>query len=205
VSGDVVRVVWIFLSLLGGVGILPYAAAVFVFPEAAQPAAAAAPRTARNAGLALVAIGGWLLLRAFGLHPLGAGAIVWPWQTLAPLALLAGAVLLLSQRTRELVTPGGRARRSVSNRILSGVCGGIARECGVDANLLRVGFVFAAMMTTGVGILAYLLLTFLLPEEEVSAAAPPVAPATADPAEESEPAPVAPSGSSGQAPPDGYR
>jgi phage shock protein C len=204
VSSDLVRVLWIFVSLLGGVGIVPYAAAVFVFPEAAQPAAGTASRTARNAGLALVAVGGWLLLRPFGLKPLGHGVLVWPWQTLAPLLLLAGAILLLSPRTRELLTPGGRARRSVSNRILSGVCGGIARECGVDANLLRVGFVFAAMMTTGVGILAYLLLTFLLPEEQVSTAAA-AAPAEAEAPAEPEPAPAAPTAAPGQAFPDGDR
>jgi phage shock protein C len=201
VSGDVVRVLWILVSLLGGVGVVPYVAAILVFPAPAGPAGGeASPRTARNVGLALVALGGWLLLREFGLRPLGAGILVWPWKTLAPLALLVAAILLLSPRLRELVTPGGRSRRSVSNRILAGVCGGIARECGVDANLLRVGFVFAAMMSTGIAILAYLLLTFLLAEEEVSAAAPPARPVT----EAAPPAP-APAGAAGQASPDGDR
>ena len=95
-------------------------------------------------------------------------------------------------------------RRVREGAMIAGVCGGIARECGVDANLLRVGFVFAAMMTTGVGILAYLLLTFVLPEEQVSTAAPAERPAAEVPAEP-EPAPAAPTGTPGQASPDGDR
>jgi len=171
VDGDLVRVGWILLSLFGGVGVLPYVAAVLLLPE---PAAAEPPppRTARNLGLGLVAVGGWLLLRSLGLPPLGAGVLVWPWHALVPLVVVAAGFGLLWPRARDLLAPGGRLRRSVSNRVLAGVCGGLADEAGIDANVLRIALVLAAVLSTGLAALAYGLLVFVVPEAEVPAEPP---------------------------------
>jgi phage shock protein C len=215
VDGDLVRLAWIFLSLLGGVGILPYVAAILLFPEPGVPTAEPArPRMARNVGLALAAIGGWLVVRQFGLEPLGAGALVWPWRTLIPFILVAVGVTLVWPGLRELVTPGGRVKRSVSNRVLAGVCGGLGEESGIDANLLRLGFVTAAVMSTGLAALAYVLLIFVLPEEEVTAeppvasSGPPVPPVPPAPPAAEPPAPpeaVEPAEAPGQGPPENGR
>jgi phage shock protein PspC (stress-responsive transcriptional regulator) len=52
-------------------------------------------------------------------------------------------------------------RRSSSDRMLGGVCGGLAEYSGIDALLWRVGFVAVAILGPGVPI--YLLLWLLMP------------------------------------------
>ncbi|SDF27895.1 phage shock protein C (PspC) family protein [Blastococcus fimeti] len=54
------------------------------------------------------------------------------------------------------------ARRSGTDRMAGGVCGGLADYSGVDAVLWRVGFV-ALTLIGGSGVLLYLLLWVLLP------------------------------------------
>lgn len=56
-----------------------------------------------------------------------------------------------------------RLERSASNRVIGGVCGGIAEYLQVDATLIRVFFVIAAVFTAGLFFLAYLVLLVLMP------------------------------------------
>jgi phage shock protein PspC (stress-responsive transcriptional regulator) len=62
-------------------------------------------------------------------------------------------------------------RRSSRNRVLGGVCGGLAEYTGVEALLWRIGFVALAFL--GAGVLVYPLLWILLPAETASAAPAP--------------------------------
>lgn len=54
--------------------------------------------------------------------------------------------------------------RSTSQRMLGGVCGGIAEYFSVDINLVRAGAVLAAFVTGGTAVLLYLALWMLIPE-----------------------------------------
>jgi phage shock protein PspC (stress-responsive transcriptional regulator) len=56
-----------------------------------------------------------------------------------------------------------RLERSATNRVISGVCGGIAEYLAVDATLVRVVFVVTAFLTAGLGILGYIVLLVLMP------------------------------------------
>ena len=55
-----------------------------------------------------------------------------------------------------------RLERSNNNRVIAGVCGGIAEYLAVDATLVRVVFVVLALFG-GVGLLAYIVLLILMP------------------------------------------
>ena len=55
-----------------------------------------------------------------------------------------------------------RLERSNSNRVIAGVCGGIAEYLAVDATLVRVAFVVLAFFG-GIGLLAYIVLLILMP------------------------------------------
>jgi len=71
-----------------------------------------------------------------------------------------------------------RLVRSEHDRVIAGVCGGLARHLDVDPTLVRVLFVVAALLG-GPGILAYIVLWIAMPRESAvpaSAAAPGVAP-----------------------------
>jgi phage shock protein C len=63
--------------------------------------------------------------------------------------------------------PGTRPalRRSRRDRVIGGVCGGIARYLDVDPVLLRVAAV-ALALSGGVGVLAYVVAWVVLPEAE---------------------------------------
>lgn len=57
-----------------------------------------------------------------------------------------------------------RLTRSESERMLAGICGGIARYFGLDPTLVRIGFVLFALLA-GSGILAYIILWLVIPTE----------------------------------------
>lgn len=63
--------------------------------------------------------------------------------------------------------PSRRLVRSSSDRMLAGVCGGVARYLGMDPTLVRVlyallTFFFAILP----GLIVYIVLAFLLPSDE---------------------------------------
>lgn len=57
-----------------------------------------------------------------------------------------------------------RLRRSGSDRVLGGVCGGLGRYLNVDPVLLRIAAV-ALALSGGVGVLAYLIAWIVIPEQ----------------------------------------
>jgi phage shock protein C len=57
-----------------------------------------------------------------------------------------------------------RLYRSRSNRMLFGVCGGLAEYLNVDPTVIRLIFVLA-FLPGGPGLIAYLVLALLVPEE----------------------------------------
>lgn len=57
--------------------------------------------------------------------------------------------------------------RSRHDRMLSGVCGGLAEYFAVDPTLVRVGVVLLGIVTDGGVLLAYLIMSVAVPEEPV--------------------------------------
>lgn len=56
--------------------------------------------------------------------------------------------------------------RSRTNRWIAGVCGGLGEYFNVDANAIRLAFVLLALWQ-GFGVLVYLLMVFILPDDPV--------------------------------------
>ena len=54
--------------------------------------------------------------------------------------------------------------RSAADRMIGGVCGGLARYFGIDAAIVRLVFVLAVL--SGVSPLVYLVLWIVIPEEK---------------------------------------
>jgi phage shock protein C len=55
-------------------------------------------------------------------------------------------------------------RRSRSERVLAGVCGGVGRYLGVDPVLLRIAFIILTL-ANGLGVIAYVVAWVAIPEE----------------------------------------
>jgi phage shock protein C len=58
-----------------------------------------------------------------------------------------------------------KLRRSRSDRMVAGVCGGIARMFGIDAALVRILLVAATILGVGTGAVLYVLAWLILPED----------------------------------------
>lgn len=60
-------------------------------------------------------------------------------------------------------------RRTTSDSIVAGVCGGLARFFGLDPTLVRVLYVIVSIVSVAFpGILAYLILWFLMPKDSAA-------------------------------------
>jgi len=55
--------------------------------------------------------------------------------------------------------------RSRNDRMVAGVCAGVARYFGIDVTMVRVLLVVVCLITGGAGILAYLVAWAIIPEE----------------------------------------
>ncbi|MEU5265564.1 PspC domain-containing protein [Amycolatopsis sp. NPDC021455] len=59
-----------------------------------------------------------------------------------------------------------KLRRSRTDKMLTGVCGGWATYLGIDANVLRIGMVAAVFLSVGIAIPVYVAAAILTPEED---------------------------------------
>lgn len=175
-DSDLVRVVFLLAAAADGIGWVVYLAAYLLVPEESGPEpapAAAREGGARTGGLLLVALAVLAYLAGHGFGALLPWGWSRTWTLLIPLLLLASGALLIWPRLREAagLAPGNRPRRSVSDRVLAGVAGGIGREVGVDPALLRLALV-AATVVSWITIPLYVLLVLVLPEEEPAGTPP---------------------------------
>lgn len=67
----------------------------------------------------------------------------------------------------EIIQPDSpkRLKRSVNDKMLAGVCGGVAAYMDVDSTLIRLAFAFAAVFA-GTGVLIYLIMWIIMPKQD---------------------------------------
>jgi phage shock protein C len=65
-------------------------------------------------------------------------------------------------------TPPHRLTRSSSDKYVSGVSGGLGEHFGVDPTIVRVGWVFATLVTGGAALLAYAALLVVVPRDDAT-------------------------------------
>ena len=58
--------------------------------------------------------------------------------------------------------------RSNTNRMLSGVCGGLGEYLDIDPTILRLAFAFGFFATSGSALLVYIVMAFVVPPEPQS-------------------------------------
>lgn len=70
----------------------------------------------------------------------------------------------------EILQPEGpkRLKRSIADKMLAGVCGGIAKYSNFDSTVVRLVFAFATVFTAVFpGVLIYLILWIIVPKEDL--------------------------------------
>ena len=88
-----------------------------------------------------------------------------------------------------------RLTRSRDDKVVAGVCGGLARYLNMDASLVRILTVVLALVTSGAALLVYLVAVLVMPEDDRVGPPPSSGPPPAWP-------PQPPAATSGPAPQD---
>lgn len=59
-----------------------------------------------------------------------------------------------------------RLYRSDSEKMIGGVCGGLAEYFGLDPTLVRIGYIVLSIFTVFSGVLAYLIMWIVIPSSK---------------------------------------
>lgn len=54
-----------------------------------------------------------------------------------------------------------------ANRVICGVCGGIAKYFNIDPTLIRLAWAIGTLMSVGLGIIGYFVAAIIMPEESI--------------------------------------
>jgi phage shock protein C len=184
----IVRILWILLTLASfGAGIILYLACMIIIPVNPAhigPQAVPPPSGGNGArhfwGAALVILGGIILLSNLGFEFFRFWHIPWGVVFPAVLILLGIGVIYFSQNkgtqaaasaTEEpsagMRPPPKELRRSITDRKIFGVCGGLAKYLNADSSIVRILFIVLTLASFGVGVILYLALAIIVPEERL--------------------------------------
>ena len=189
IDTGLVRVLWllsVFFSA-GMTGLLYILLAVIIPEESPEHAAGKQVRKSTlwaqikgNRGLLwgglLILAGLVLMLNNFGWLPIRLEQL-WNafWALFWPLLLIGLGIFLLLRlsgrapdwRRLKETTSGLPLRRSRDDRVIAGVCGGLARYLNIDSLIVRIAWVLLSVATVGtVGLLLYVLAVLFIPVEE---------------------------------------
>ena len=172
IDATLVRLIWVIISLFGGVGIIAYIAGLIIVPPNPEQGNAETGNVVVKDkslfwGSVLVIIGGVLLLKQVGLFP---SFNIWqiPWQAVWGSLLVGLGLLLVFKKVKVedvLDVENKKLYRSQSQRMLGGVCGGLADYFNQDVSLIRILWVVGTLISYGLGILAYVIMLIVFPEE----------------------------------------
>lgn len=192
IDPTIIRIVWVLITLLGGSGFIFYIVAMIVMPVNPQHVSGAPVQAGGSSqtgdkrrfwGILLILIGAFILM-------INVGWIAefhwWSFSRkflLPTLLILLGLVLIYvrgrvgrSHRTAaEMGATGGtkpvqrELRRSVTNRKLFGVCGGVATYFDIDPTIIRILSIVLVLASFGWALLLYIILAILMPEEQPTA------------------------------------
>lgn len=187
----IVRILWILLILLGGSGIFFYILSWILIPINPQQTSLPSPRNSRQIwGIILITLGIILLLTNIGLFPLFDWFEWWDifsWGTMVSIIIIVIGVLLVFNyfNTKDIVTapkpenvvmpeaeephprPAAKVlRRSIIDKKLAGVCGGLAEYLEIDSTIVRLIFVLITLGSFGLGLFLYIILALVMPQSK---------------------------------------
>lgn len=194
VDPTIVRVLWIVITLMGGFGFLLYIAAMILMPVNPDFSNGKKPGTVimngrkdshRFWGVLLILLGALALISNLGWF----AAFGWwriSWEIVFPITLIILGIWFITMHREkpgygtsgsaapaaEGTPPVGPAKvlhRSVRDKKLFGVCGGIAEYFGVDPTFVRILYVVLILISFGWGLLLYIIMAILIPEEKLTA------------------------------------
>lgn len=174
------RIAWAILALAGGIGIVAYVMAMYLFPRAEAGQGVVRQRTRGPTGMLVVgiillAVGAAIVLRAIGVLDYGFwGAWHVAWVVLWPFSLIGGGLFLLFIYWKQGAEGARAFRRLGWDKMVMGVCSGLGEFLKVDANLVRLAFALLIILSRGIGLIVYFAIGLMTPEitDEVGGTSP---------------------------------
>ncbi|MFQ5584212.1 MAG: PspC domain-containing protein [Calditrichia bacterium] len=179
-DSNLMRILFIILAFIGGSTIILYIAALIIIPENPNQENVTRKKVDNSLviGAILIVVGAILLLRQLGFY-FHLNYFDFSFSIIWGILLIAIGIYLLLQSGRtspstdsventveeKKPVSGKSLLRSRTDKMLAGVCGGIAKYFNIDSSLVRLGWVFATLLTGGIGIIAYIVLIIVVPEE----------------------------------------
>jgi phage shock protein C len=176
IDPNLVRLIWAAVTLVGGIGLLLYIASLVIIPNNPEQTPDDKSEKSENIikdkslfwGSLLIIFGIFLLLRQFGLFY---AFDFWhlPWQSIWAIILILIGAVLLYHRMREDTEEGEaverkRFYRSRTDKMIGGVCGGLAAYFDIDVSIVRVLWVLGTIVSAGVGVLVYIVFMLAISE-----------------------------------------
>ncbi|GAB4332192.1 MAG: hypothetical protein Kow0037_09520 [Calditrichia bacterium] len=176
------RILFLVFTFVGGVGLLLYIASLLIVPENPDQQEAASKQNQDKTmfwAILFIVLGTVLLFKQFGLFDF---FHYWdiPWSVIWALFLIGIGVFLIFSVNKKPAKPADEIeaetvsepadaittiKRKTSDKMLAGVCAGIADYFNLDPSLVRILWVLATLTSVGLGILVYILLIFVFPAE----------------------------------------
>ncbi len=184
----IVRFVWILLTLMGGSGLLLYIIAYLIMPNNPDETIVESTDDKKAkmraiAGALLVFLGIVLLLdtlHIFSFRELWSTS----WEYILPSSFIIIGLALLVRRKKETSTQPSteqkaseiqeniqqdnvieKLTRSVTDKKILGICGGIAEYFSIDSTIVRLLYILFIFATGGVGVIVYFLLGLVIPKK----------------------------------------
>ena len=187
VDSTFIRIIFVLMGLFGGSGIIIYIAGLIIIPEGTTTEQSNIRIKGKSNtafwGVLLIILGIFFLVPDFGAFRMH-NMWMWHglWRIMLPLMVIAlGAWLLLRPSDNRLTSTKSigeksekeeesidkiRLTRSIQDRKISGVCGGLGNYFNIDSTIIRILWIVATIGSFGFGILAYIIMMIALPEDE---------------------------------------
>ncbi|NQT26895.1 PspC domain-containing protein [candidate division KSB1 bacterium] len=191
IDPTIVRIGWVVAILFRGLGLIAYIAAMILVPSSDRDTNEPQPKrkfsTPLIIGMILIAFAFLMILKELNWHydwfpypSFSFMPIHWVgfWYELWPILLIALGIgylvyVIRSSKKEDTGQPPSSVKeerkwyRSADNRMVGGVCGGIANNFRVDPSIFRIIIAVVALATNVVlWLVAYLILMVVLPVED---------------------------------------
>lgn len=181
IDPKIVRLVWIFFTIFGGMGILAYIFSIILISENDSPKKKEIMEENNHDeklvlwGVVIIIVG---ILLFFRHRPM----VSMMWHTLsgnwfnilfAIVLIGVGIYVLLNRKTDDEKSKNylnlSGLHLSETDKKIAGVCGGIAESVNIDSTIIRLIWVLGSLMSAGIGVVLYIIcmLVFSKPSDEI--------------------------------------
>ena len=184
-----IRIIWVISIFAQGLGVVAYIAGLIIIPDNPNSSTTqvkkskAAENTMLIIGAVIIALGVALLFRVqvfnfpyfrlFYYHRFFRIDLLWPVAIIIVGVLIIYFVIKKDKEAAD--TARGKPKpakeqkiyRSSDDKMIGGVCSGLAKYLKIDVTFVRLGWVIFSFYTVfAVGVIAYVAMLILVPQEE---------------------------------------